>query len=73
LKDLRNAYDDFVNQANDPQKDPATKAAMQKAADDFKPQFVDFVKKAKDAIDNPNNKEKTRALENALPKAKNNH
>jgi len=45
-------------------------AVEQKATDKFKPQLVDFLSKAKDVVQNPGDKQKVRAVENAVPKMK---
>eukprot|EP01123_Difflugia_compressa_P008128 TRINITY_DN234_c0_g1_i1.p1 TRINITY_DN234_c0_g1~~TRINITY_DN234_c0_g1_i1.p1 ORF type:complete len:1969 (+),score=675.63 TRINITY_DN234_c0_g1_i1:264-5909(+) len=70
LKLVKDALDELDQVAKSPDYDPDVRKAAQRAHDDFVPEFADFIKKAKDASSNPNDKQKARALENAVPKMK---
>jgi len=70
LKQVKDAFDNFQNEATKKDADPEVAAAAQKAAEDFKPEFAEFLKKAKDVTSNPKDKKKARAFENAVPKMK---
>lgn len=69
LKEIKEALDNFQAETQN-HPDPKVKYAGEKAVEEFKPEFAELIKKAKEVMENPNNPEKARAFEKQAEKAK---
>jgi len=69
LKEIKDALDNFQNAAQS-SPDPQVQYAGEKAVEEFKPEFAELIKAAKDVMENPKNPEKARVLQNQAQKAK---
>jgi len=68
-KALQDRYNDFVNEVNN-NPDPRVNAAGKKADEAIRPQVDELIRKAADAMKNPNDRNKAAAVENLVPQMK---